>query len=162
MALPAFVGAALAALKTAAPVISAVGTGVGIVQQRQASQEAKRANRLERARANMEQVRNIRRAIAASRVQQAQVAAAGVEMQGTPGSGMQGMQAGVAASTGGSVGFAGNQFSIQQKRFNATGRADAAMSRAGIAQGISKIATAAGGQTFGGWLDERFGQREDS
>lgn len=158
--------AALAANPAVQAGVAALGVGAtvyGITQQRAAAKESERSNRLEAARARMQQARNIRRAIAASRVAQAQGAAAGVQQLGTSSSsGLQGALAGEAAQTAGGIGFATTQFNAGQSRFLASGRADRASSRAGMAAGIGKIATAVSGTTPGRALFDWANRQEDS
>lgn len=145
--------------------VAALGAGAtvyGITQQRQAAKENKRSNRIEAARARMQQTRNIRRAIAASRVAQAQGTAAGVQSGTSESSALQGALSGEAAQTAGGIGFATTQFNAGQSRFLASGRADSAVSRANTAAGIGKVATAVSGTTPGRALFSWANREKDS
>ena len=165
MGLPIALAALLksTAFKVGMTALSVGSTAYGITQQRAAAKEGERANKLESARARMQQSRNIRRAIAASRVAQAQGTAGGVQQLGSSvSSGLQGALSGEAAQTAGSMGFANSQFRAGQSRFLASGRADAAMSRAAAAGGIGKLTAAVSGTTPGQTLFNWANQSDDS
>lgn len=145
--------------------VAALGAGAtvyGITQQREAAKEAEKSNKLEVARARMQQARNVRRAIAASRVAQAQGVAGGVQTGTSESSALQGALAGESAQTAGGIGFSNTQFGIGQRRFLSTGRSDAASSRAGMAAGIGKVATAISGTTPGRALFDWANREQDS
>lgn len=141
-----FIKGALAVAGTAATVAS-------VVQGREAAKEAEQANRLNRLAARMTQARNIRRAVAASRVAQGQITAGATQLGTQAASATAGARASEAAQTAGGIAFAGSQFGLADRRFSAMGRQVAAEGRASTFAAGAKLATAASGFTPGQFFE---------
>lgn len=131
-----------AAWATVATVGGAGATVAGVHQSRQAAQDGREANRAEANRVQVEQARNIRRAVAASRVQQAQAQAMGVQSGVADGSGVAGAVVGTGAATGAGIGHANQVQSLQMRSFQAQRSQMAAQSRSSM---YAAGATALGG-----------------
>lgn len=144
---------ASSAFKGAAALIGTGATVASVVQTREASKEAEEANRLNRMQTRMAQARNIRRAVAATRVQQATVTSAATQLGTEGASGTAGVASSEAASTAGGVAFAGSQFGLATRRFDAIGRQQSAEGRAAVFGAIPRLTSAVSGQTPGQFFE---------
>lgn len=103
-------------MATALLVISAIGAVAGAVQQRKIGKAQRRQNKLTNKIAAITRTRNIKRSIAASRIQVAQQQALGFQLGVSGSTAVQGAGFGVLSDTASSIGqsnlqFAGQQFS---------------------------------------------------
>lgn len=132
----------------AALAIGALFSVVSAVQQRKAQKKAEKAQeqaaKVANAQANLKRQREIRQAVAQSRVQAAQTQAAGFAA-GAPGaSGVQGAQSGIWSDTASSVSFSNQMFGMEEARVGYMNQAARAQSRAnmwgtigGVGQGLA-------------------------
>ena len=101
-------------MATALLVISAISAVAGAVQQRNIGRAQKRQNRISNKVAAITRQRNIRRSIAASRIQVAQQQALGFQLGVSGGSAVQGGTAGIIGDTATAIGQSNLQFTGQQ------------------------------------------------
>ena len=126
--------------------VSVLGTGASIAQQRKAQRAQRRADAVSRAQAELENQRNIRQAIAAGKLQRAQLTAAGQTQTGGFGgsSAVTGALGAAQTQAAANVGFA-QQTQAATSAINRQGSiANNALSAANIFQGISTLPTAFG------------------
>ena len=122
-------------MATAATVFQVVGAVVGVAsaisQQRGARRERRareNAARVQNRQANLQRQRDIRRSVAASRVQRARAIAAGFSA-GAPGaSGVAQAAGGIQTDVASNIGASGAQFGLEQQRVGFLGDAAAAQS----------------------------------
>ncbi len=121
-------------MATALAVVAGIGAVFGAVQQRKVSKEQRRQNRISNKIAAISRRRNVKRQIAASRIQVAEQQAAGFQLGVEGGTAVQGAGAGVLSDTASSIGASNLQ---------ATGQGF-------IAQSQNRVSTAQSNQaTFG-------------
>lgn len=101
-------------MATALAVISLIGIGVSAVQQRKISKEQKKQNRIANKVAAITRQRNVKRQIAASRIQVAQQQAAGFELGVSGSTAVIGATAGVISDTASTIGQSNLQATGQQ------------------------------------------------
>ena len=107
-------------MATALLVITAVSAVAGAVQQRNISRAQKRQNRISNRVAAITRQRNIKRSIAAQRIQVAQQQALGFQLGVSGSTAVQGATAGIIGDLASSIGqsnlqFTGQQFIAQQQ-----------------------------------------------
>ena len=91
-------------MATALAVVSIIGAVAGVVQQKKISKEQKKQNKLNNKVAAIERTRNVKRSIAASRIQVATQQAAGFQLGVSGGTAVQGAGAGVLSDTASTIG----------------------------------------------------------
>lgn len=136
-------------------VLLALGaTGASFYQADRAQDAADRENKLARQRQQFEEARNIRRAVAQSRVLQARAMAAGAVMGTSESSGTFGAISSEAASTAGNIGFARTIGQFQQATFAAQAERSRATTRSQQFSALGNLfASASGyGDTTGAML----------
>lgn len=101
-------------MATALAVVSVIGAVAGAVEQRKISKAQKKQNRLTNKIAAITRQRNVKRSIAASRIQTAQQQAAGFQLGVAGGTAVQGATAGVLSDTASTIGQSNLQFAAQQ------------------------------------------------
>lgn len=127
-------GGAIAALA-----VSAIGTGVSVSQQRKAQRAEEKRDAVGEAQAQLENQRNIRQAIAASRLQQAQVQAAGQASGGTGSSGLAGGLGSAQTQVASNIGFARQTAAANSAINRQTGLASQALAAGATAQAIGGL-----------------------
>jgi hypothetical protein len=95
-------------------IVSLIGIGVQAVQQRKIGKEQKKQNKLANKIAAIQRRRNVKRSIAASRIQVAQQQALGFRLGVGGSTAVQGATAGVLSDTASAVGASNLQFTGQQ------------------------------------------------
>ena len=101
-------------MATALLVVSAIGAGASALEQRKISKAQRRQNKLTNKIAAITRQRNVKRSIAASRVQVAQQQAAGFQLGVAGGTAVLGATAGVVSDVASAVGQSNLQFTGQQ------------------------------------------------
>ena len=99
-------------MATAALIVSAVVGVASVVQQRKIGKEQRRQNRVANKIAAQRRTRDIRRAIAANRIQQGQAQALGFQLGVGGGTAVQGATQGLQGDLASSIGFSNLQFTI--------------------------------------------------
>jgi hypothetical protein len=127
-------------MATAALVVAAVGTVGSIVQQRRASKEQRRQNKVSNKIAANKRARDIRRQIAARRVQVAEAQASGFAFGVEGGTAVQGAVGGLTSDFASSIGAANQQFTGQQALASSQNRVSSLMSSANTFQGVGQLA----------------------
>ncbi len=129
-------------MATALAVVSVIGSVAGALQQRKISKAQRRQNKLTNKIAAITRQRNIKRSIAASRIQVAQQQAAGFQLGVAGGTAVQGATAGVVSDVASTIGASNLQFTGQTF---VSGLSDE-ISRAQQAQaGFGAVSSIAGG-----------------
>jgi len=129
-------------MATALGVLAVISTVGGFIQQRKISKAQRRQNKLTNKIASITRQRNVKRSIAASRIQVAEQQALGFQLGVSGSTAMQGARAGVLSDTATAIGQSNLQLTGQQ--FSA-GFADD-ISRAQPAQaGFQAVSSIAGG-----------------
>ncbi len=100
-------------MATALAVVSVIGAVAGAVQQRKISKAQRRQNKLTNKVAAIARQRNVKRSIAASRIQVAEQQAAGFQLGVAGGTAVQGAVAGVRGDTATAIGASNLQFTSQ-------------------------------------------------
>jgi hypothetical protein len=100
-------------MATALAVISVIGAVGGFVQQRKISKAQKKQNKLTNKVAAISRRRNVKRSIAASRIQIAQQQSMGFSLGVAGGTAVQGATSGVASDTASGIGQSNLQFASQ-------------------------------------------------
>lgn len=101
-------------MATALLVVAAVGAGASALEQRKISKAQRRQNKLTNKIAAITRQRNVKRSIAASRIQVAQQQAAGFQLGVAGGTAVQGAVGGVVSDVASAVGQSNLQFTGQQ------------------------------------------------
>lgn len=131
-----------------AGIISAVVGVVGAVTQaraaRKAGKQQEKAARVANKQASLQRQRDIRQRVAAARVRQAEITAAGF-VSGAPGSSVvAGARGGLQSDTGAAIGFSNQIFGLEQQRISALNSAQQAQNQGqifgSVAGGIQNIA----------------------
>ncbi len=116
--------------------VSAIGAGIGLVQEARAAKEAERAAEFENARAEVENRQRRIQQIRQGRIQRAQVVQAG-ETQGVAGStGVMGGAASIQSQLATNVAAFGQQQAAGEGAARSVSRARRATERAGVAQAV--------------------------
>lgn len=116
--------------------VSAIGTGIGLYQERQASKEAERAAEFQNARTEIENRQRRVQQIREARIQRSQVVQAG-ENQGVGGStGVVGGAGSIQSQLAANIGQFTAQGTASAGTARATGKARQATQRAGVAQAV--------------------------
>lgn len=135
-----------------------VGTGAQINQARKAGKAAEEQNDIAIARSNVERSRNIRRAVAQSRVQQAETVAQAQATGASESSGTAGALAQEIGGTGGNIGFAQQIGGFQTSMFKSRAAEQRYTSRASqYGAGAKILSNAAGFNNPGEFLGSLFG-----
>ncbi len=101
-------------MATALAIVSIIGIGAQAVQQRKVSKAQRKQNRISNKIAAISRRRDIKRSIAASRIQTAQQQAAGFQLGVSGGTAVAGATAGVLSDTASALGQSNVQFTGQQ------------------------------------------------
>jgi hypothetical protein len=133
-------------MASGALIISTIAAVAGAVQQRKAAKEQRRQNRVSNRIAANRRSRDIRRSIAARRVQVAAQQSSGFALGVQGGTAVQGAVSGVVADTASAIGAANQQFTGQQVIAASQNRISQYLQNAGTYQAIGSIA----GQFTGG------------
>lgn len=94
--------------------VSTIAAVIGIKKQRDVSKEQRRQNSIRNRIASTKRVRDIKRAVAATRVRRAEAQAAGFDLGVSGGSAVQGAVAGISGDLASSLAAANQQFTGQQ------------------------------------------------
>ncbi len=101
-------------MATALAVVGVISAFAGAREQRKIGRAQRKQNRLTNKIAAITRRRNVKRGIAASRIQVAQQQAAGFQLGVAGGTAVQGAAAGVVSDTASGIGFSNLQFTGQQ------------------------------------------------
>ena len=131
-------------IEVAAIAVAAVGTGVAIHQGRKAERARKDADAGRLAESELANQREIKKAIAQSRIEQAQVLSAGDAQGAGDSSGLQGGLASAQTQLASNIGFARQTQSANRLVAQATNRFNNATSNAAIAGQVAALPSAFG------------------
>lgn len=127
-------------MATAALIVSAVGIGVSAVQQARASKAQRRQNRVSNRIAATRRSRDIRRSIAARRIQVAETQAAGFGLGVAGGTAVQGATFGLTSDTASNIAASNQQFTGQQVLSGISNEISGLQQSAQTFQSISSLA----------------------
>lgn len=121
-------------------VLTAVAGVAGAVQQRKISKAQRRQNRINNRIAAVSRQRNIRRAVAASRIERAQVLSTGFQLGVSGSTAEQGAVGGIQSDIASNVGFSNLQFTGQQALSSLSDRISGFQQRANTFGAVANLA----------------------
>jgi len=131
-------------MATAVGVISVIAAVGGFVQQRKASKEQRRQNRIQNKIAATTRSRATKRLIAQRRIATAQAQSAGFQLGVSGGTAVQGAVGGITSDIGSSIGAANQQFTGQQAIAASQNTLSGIQQTAGAFQALGNLAGIAG------------------
>lgn len=127
-------------MATGLAIVAAIGAVAGAVQQRKIGKEQKKQNKIKNKLAAIKRNRDIKRSIAASRIQIAEQQAVGFQLGVSGGTAVQGASAGVQSDTASAIAASNVQFSGQQQLAQSQDRISNIQGTQAIAGAVTSIA----------------------